>query len=248
MITAIVLTKNEEKNIMDCLDTLKWCDEVIVVDDKSDDLTVEVAKRAGAKVISSALEGNFSRQRNIGLAEAKGDWVLFLDADERITDSLRYEIQSVISEGMNPYDGFMVKRKDVLWGKQLQYGETANVQFLRLARIGKGSWRGKVHEKWEVDGKIGNLKNSILHYPHQSLEEFLKEINFYTDIRSKELFERKVRVNFVSIIAYPKAKFFLNFILRQGFKDGMPGLVFAIVMSFHSFLVRAKLWTLWHKE
>lgn len=245
MISVIILTHNEERNIIDCLDSVKWCDEILVIDDNSEDRTVELAKKEGALVFSSNLNGNFSRQRNFGLSKAKGDWILFVDADERITDPLRYEIQSVISDGMNPYDGFRINRKDVLWGKQLMYGETGNVNFLRLCRKNKGIWSGKVHEVWKINGKVEKLKNSMLHYPHQSVEEFLKEINFYTDIRAEELYEKKVKSGLGSVILYPKAKFFLNFFIKQGFRDGIPGLVFALMMSFHSFLVRSKLWMMW---
>lgn len=248
MITAVVLTRNEEKNIVDCLDSLKWCDEILVIDDNSHDLTQELAKKEGAEVILSRLDANFSKQRNLGLEKAKNDWVLFIDADERVSDPLRYEIQSVISDSMAIYSGFEIKRKDIIWGKELRYGETGNISFLRLAKKGFGRWEGQVHEKWKVKGKIGKLNNSLKHFPHQRLEQFLTEINLYTDIRSKELFEKKIRANFVSIVAYPKAKFILNFFLKRGFLDGMPGLIFAIAMSFHSFLVRGKLWMLWQKE
>ncbi len=248
MITVVVLTKNEEKNIVDCLDSLKWCDQILVIDDNSEDLTRDLAKREGVEVINEPLGGNFSKQRNLGLEKAKNEWVLFVDADERVTDPLRYEIQSVISDSMSQHSGFLIKRKDILWKKELKYGETGGASFLRLAKKGKGRWAGMVHEKWKVKGKIGKLNNSLKHFPHQTLEEFLTEINLYTDIRSKELHERGVRANFFSIIAYPKTKFILNYFIKRGFLDGLEGLVFAIIMSFHSFLVRGKLWMLWQKE
>lgn len=248
MITAIVLTKNEEKNIVGCIDSIKWCDEIIVVDDNSTDNTLELLKKTKAKIFTRDLDDNFSMQRNFALEKSMGDWVLFVDADERISDSLRYEIESTISGSLSPFDAFSIKRRDVLWGRKLKYGETGNIKFVRFARRGSGNWSGVVHEDWKIKGKVGVLKNPIMHYPHQSISEFLKEINFYTDLRSKQLFDSGVRTYFWSVIAYPKAKFLLNYFLKRGFLDGVPGLVFAVIMSFHSFLVRGKLWLLWQKK
>jgi glycosyltransferase involved in cell wall biosynthesis len=248
MVSAIVLTKNEEKNIEDCLDTLSWCDEVIVIDDNSIDKTVALAKKKSAQVFIYPLKNNFSQQRNFGLEKAKGDWVLFVDADERVSSALWYEIMEYTNNAINNYSGFYLKRIDSMWGKFLRYGETGNITLLRLAKKDAGKWEGKVHEKWQIKGNTVVLHNVLSHYPHQTIKDFLKEINYYTDLRAAELFDNKVKVRWSSIIFYPKAKFILNYFLRLGFLDGLPGLVFALMMSFHSFLVRAKLWLLWQKK
>lgn len=248
MISAIILSKNEEKNIEACLDCLSWCDEKIVIDDHSTDKTVETAKRKGAKVFVRTLYNNFSDQRNYGLEKAKGDWILFIDADERISPALWYEIMAHSSESIEEYSGFYIKRQDTMWGRVLKYGETGNIVLLRLARKGAGIWEGQVHEKWNVKGKTGVLKNNLDHFPHQTVSEFLREINFYTDIRAEELFKKHVRSNWFAIIAYPMSKFVLNYYFKGGFRDGLQGLVFAFLMSFHSFLVRAKLWNLNQKK
>lgn len=247
MITAVVLTRSEEKNIVDCLLSIKWCDEILVVDDNSNDRTRELAEREKTKVIKAALNGDFSKQRNLGLGIAKGDWVLFIDADERVTDSLRYEIQSVIADSMNPFNGYLIKRFDVMWGKILQHGDT-NISLLRLAKKNAGKWEGPVHEKWVVKGKVGKLRNSIQHFPHPTIGEFLEKLNLYTDLRSRELYRKGVRSNFISVIAYTKTKFIQNYFIKRGFLDGVPGLISAVMMSFHSFLVRGKLWFLWQKD
>ena len=128
------------------------------------------------------------------------------------------------------------------------YGETGNIRLTRLVKKGSGKWIGKVHEIWTTKSKIGKLKNPLFHYPHQTIDKFLEEINFYTDLRSEELYEKKTHVYWWTITFYPKAKFILNYFLKRGFLDGLPGLVFAILMSFHSFLVRGKLWLLWYKK
>lgn len=246
MVTAVVLTKNEEKNIVDCLESLSFCDEIVVVDDSSQDRTVEIAKKFGARVINHALSGDFSRQRNFGLYNAKNEWVLFVDADERVTKGLAAKIVAITNS--DSYDGYFIKREDIIWGRRLKYGETSKIRLLRLGKKTSGKWMGKVHEKWLIKGKIGKLSDSLDHYPHQTIAEFLSEINYYSTLRAQELYLKKIDVKWYTILFYPKAKFFLNFILRLGFLDGLPGFVYAIMMSFHSFLVRGKLWILNQKK
>jgi len=246
MVTAVVLTKNEEKNLVDCFEGLSFCDEILVIDDGSQDRTEEIAKRFNAKFIKHNLNNNFSSQRNFALEKASNDWVLFVDADERISRELGDEITKAVS--VDKFDGYYLKRDDIIWGRRLKYGETGGIKFLRLAKKTLGRWEGKVHEEWGVKGRLGTLSNHIDHYPHQTIGEFLKEINYYTDLRAQELHSKNIKVNWYSVLIYPKAKFVLNFILRQGFMDGLPGLVFAMMMSFHSFLVRSKLWQLNQKK
>ncbi len=248
MISVVILTKNEEKNIEACLDSLSWCDEKIIIDDHSEDGTVEIAKKKGAKVYSRLMQNDFSEQRNYGLEKAKGDWILFIDADERVSSALWYEIMQHTSESIEDIVGFYVKRLDTLWGKVLKHGETGNVTLLRLAKKDAGKWVGKVHEVWKVQGRTQTLKNSLDHFPHNTVTDFLHEINFYTDLRAEELFKKKVRPTWLSIIVYPKTKFILNYFFKVGFLDGLPGFVVAMFMSFHSFLVRSKLWLMWQKN
>lgn len=245
MISAIILTKNEEKNIEDCLKTLSWCNEILVVDDHSTDKTVAIAKKYTQHVLSHHLEDNFSAQRNFALEKAKGDWILFVDADERVSETLAKEIQQKITSTTH-IDGFYVKRDDYMWGKKLQYGETADVHLLRLAKKNAGKWKGIVHETWDIHGMKVMLQNPLEHYPHQTLSEFLEEINYYTTLRAAELYKKKTPVSWVSILLYTKGKFFQNYFLRLGILDGVRGILMAIIMSFHSFLVRGKLWLLQH--
>lgn len=243
MISAVILTKNEEQNIERCLKSVKWCDEIIIIDDKSSDKTLEIARKYKAKIYINSLGNDFSSQRNFGLTKVGDEWVIFVDSDEVVSDALAFEISNAIhSQGLGNYSGFYIKRTDLMWGKQLKHGEQRGIKLLRLAKKGAGLWEGMVHEKWKIDGLVGNLRNPILHFPHKTLEDFLKEINLYTDIRVKELESQSVKVFFWSIVFYPLGKFVFNYIFKGGFLDGLPGLVFAITMSFHSFLVRGKLW------
>lgn len=248
MISAVILTKNEESNIADCLKTLGFCDEIIVVDDNSEDTTVEIAKKAKEKVFTHSLENDFSKQRNFGLEKSSGDWVFFIDADERVSDGLAYEITQRLRDPERLHVGYVMQRVDYIWGKKLKHGEVGNVRLLRLVQKKAGKWEGDVHEKLRVHGSLGTLKNPLLHYPHPTVSEFLQDINLYTSLRAKQLYKQGVKANFWSVVIYPKAKFFVNYFLKMGFLDGVAGLVIALMMSFHSFLVRGKLWLLWQKN
>lgn len=250
MISAIILSKNEEDNIIDCVKSVSFCDEIIIVDDISSDKTIEVVKKLKnpkITILQHTLDNDFSIQRNFGLTQAKGEWVLFVDADERVSAALAYEISNAIvfSSDVN---GFYIKRRDNIWGRELKYGESGSIKLLRLGKKEFGKWEGKVHEVWKIKGKRGLLNNFLLHYPHDNIKEFLKEVNFYTSLRAEELYKKGAKTDFMSIFLYPLGKFLLNFLLRRGFLDGIAGLIVAIMMSFHSFLVRGKLWLLSRKD
>lgn len=250
-ISAVVLTKNEEKNIVDCLETLLFSQEIIIIDDNSTDRTLEIIHQysqnhSNIKVFKRDLDGNFSAQRKFGIEKTSNDWILFVDADERITRELAAEIKENLSAP--DFDGFLIPRIDFMWNKQFKHGETGNIALLRLFNKNKGGLKGKVHEVWETKNKVGHLTYPILHYPHPTISEFLKEINFYSSLRAEELYEKRIKSSLLTIIFYTKGKFLKNYIFKLGFLDGIIGLIHAILMSFHSFLVRGKLYLLWQKK
>lgn len=251
-ISAIILTRNEEKNIEGCINSLLWCDEIIIIDDYSEDETVKRIRNKKIIVFERKLNGNFSEQRNFGLEKAKSGWVLFVDADERISDALSSEIKSKL----HPYpigtkseiQGYYIKRKDYFLGQFLHHGETGNIRLLRLAKKDSGTWSGSVHETWNIRGGTETFCNPIIHYPHHSISSFLTRINYYTDILAHTWQREGRRIHFWSIVLYPKGKFIQNYIFRLGFLDGVPGLIMAIMMSFHSFAARGKLWLLQNEK
>lgn len=250
MITAVILAHNDEETIGRTLASVAWCDEVIVVDDESTDDTVGIAKKHKAQVVRGKLNDDFAAQRNFALQKAKGDWVFFVDSDEVVSKELAEEIQEKINELRITNDGlrgFYIKRRDSMWDRELKHGETGNIKLIRLGRKNAGKWVRPVHEVWNIQGEVGELKNSLQHYPHPNVAQFLSEINRYSTLRAAELFDAGVRVSWWQILAYPKAKFFLNYFWRLGFLDGTAGAVHALLMSFHSFLVRGKLWQLHNK-
>ncbi len=245
-ISTILLTHNDESIIARCLKSVAWCDEIIVIDDYSDDTTVAVARKHDAQIFKKALHDDFAAQRNFGLNRAKSDWVLFIDSDEIVSPQLRDEIKRVIQQ--DEAVGYTMKRRDFLFGKWLKHGETVGVELLRLARKNVGSWKRPVHETWEVKGAVLTLQAPLLHYPHATIAEFLASINRYTTINARVFKDDGVTASWFEIFVYPAAKFINNFIFRAGFLDGTAGFIVAALMSFHSFLTRAKLYFLTHDQ
>lgn len=237
--SAAIITRNEKQNIIKCLKTVSWCDEIIVVDDESTDGTRELAKQKGAKVYFRPSAADFASQRNFALRKAKGKWVLFIDADERVTESLKKEILAVLDRA--DISGYRLKRDDVFLGKRLHYGETANVKLIRLARKEAGSWTRPVHEIWDIKGRVGELNQPLLHYPHGSIAEFIEEINTYSQIEAGFRKDRGESTTFIELIFFPVGKFIQNYFLRLGILDGFVGFIVAYMMSLHSLLVRLKL-------
>lgn len=248
VVSAVVLTKNEEKNIQRCLDSLKWCDEIIVLDDNSTDKTSEITKRYNVKFFTRSLDSDFSSQRNFGLEHSSGDWVFFVDADEEVSLSLQNEILALLHDQFTFVNGCLVKRIDHIFGTELRHGEQGSIRLLRLAKKDSGLWKGKVHEQWSIKGKKTILQNPLHHYPHASIGEFLREINYYTTLRAKELYEMRKTTNLFQILLFPFGKLVANYAVKHGFLDRTAGIVVALLMSLHSFLTRAKLWVLWNKK
>jgi glycosyltransferase involved in cell wall biosynthesis len=253
-LTAIILAKNEEENIKKCLESIKFCDEILVIDDNSTDKTVEIIQnskgksqnyKSKVKILKRHLNGDFAGQRNFALRQAQGQWVLFIDSDEIVSEALASEIVNYKLSITN-YSGFYIKRKDFWKGKEIKYGETGNIKLLRLARKNAGQWIRPVHEAWDVKGsasrRIGILKNSILHYPHPTLREFINEINQYSTLHAKSNLREGKKSSIWKIIFWPKGKFIYNWIFKLGFLDGTEGFIIALMMSFHSFLAWSKAW------
>jgi len=242
--SAVVLTRNEEKNIKECLESISFCDEVIVVDDDSTDKTLNIAKKMGAKTFSRGMNENYGKQCNYGLKKASGDWIFFIDADERVSKKLREEIINKLSnrEIVKQYSGFSVKRKDKLLDKWLRFGEVGTFRSIRLVKKGSGKWMRRVHVWFKLKGSVGKLKNPLQHFPHPTLNEFIRSINRWSSWHARANNEEGKKSNLFKIILFPVFKFFQNYIFRLGFLDGMHGFIHALLMSFHSFLAWSTLW------
>ncbi len=249
-LSIIVLTHNDEEHLVDCLELLNFGDELIIIDDESTDRSTDIAKNYTKKVFIRPLNNNFSNQRNFALNNAHGNWVLFVDSDEFISEKLRDEILSKIKQKdeilskikQKDVSGYYMRRIDFMWGKKILHGEVGEIRLMRLAKRDSGKWHGKVHEEWRVSGTTGTLTNPLVHAPHQSVKEFIKEVDLYSSLRAEELRETNGNSNFFLIIMYPLGKFVQNYFFKKGYKDGVAGFIYAMIMSFHSFLVRGKLY------
>ncbi len=244
MLSAVVLTKNEEQDLKRCLKSISFCEEIIIVDDFSTDKTVVIAKKFTSNIYKRKLSDNFSIQRNYGLQKAKGEWVLFIDADEVVSNSLKQEIIKTLKQNRKTVNGYFIKREDIFLGKRLSFGEVKNIQLIRLARKTSGIWERPVHEIWNTKGRTGYLKSPLIHYSHIKISDFLRKINYYSTVNASYLYNNKVKSSISDIIFYPSIKFIHNFILKLGFLDCFEGLLLSCFMSFHSFLSRSKLYIL----
>jgi len=244
-ITAIILSKNEEKNIERALRSTSFCNEIIIVDDNSTDKTVEIARKFKANILSYKVGDDFAKARNWSMEKAQHEWILFLDSDEEVAEELKNRILKLVQDSKKAY---YIKRRDFWWGRELKYGETLKLRnkgLIRLMKKGSGSWKGSVHEEFISNCatyEVGSLSGFINHYPHPSLREFIENINTYSTLRALELHNAKVKSSIFSIILYPLGKFILNYFIYLGFLDGPAGFTYAFLMSFHSFLVRGKLY------
>jgi glycosyltransferase involved in cell wall biosynthesis len=248
-ISLTILTKNESDVLKKNLNWINQCpaiNEIIFVDDESTDDTLKTIrslklKNCHIKLFERKLNHDFSSQRQFAISKASNNLVLWLDPDEHPSNEIIGLLNNI---DKHQYDNYAFLRSDIFLGKELKHGETSSQYFLRLFDKRYGQFTNLVHETWQSSKPVRNFDFPIIHHSHPNLKSFIEKINFYTDIRSQELHNRGVKTNILQIIFYPLAKFIQNYFLRLGLLDGTPGIIIALGMSFHSFLVRAKLWTL----
>jgi glycosyltransferase involved in cell wall biosynthesis len=248
MVTVVVLVKNEAKQLVELLPQLTWADKTLVIDDESSDDSCSVARSLGATCISHPLDGDFSAQRNFALSLIPYGWVLFLDADERLSKTAERAIVSLASstDERDQQHGYQLLRQDIFYGKRLQHGEAGSLYLTRFAHVSAGMWRGAVHEVWDI-AQLKHLPGLITHYSHSSANQLFASVSGYAWTRSRELRQQGVLWSLFQQLVYPVAKLAKAFIVDRVFLDGWQGILMAIAMSWHSWLVRWHLWTMdWH--
>lgn len=234
-LTVIIPTYNEEAYIEDALFSVEFADEIIVVDSYSSDRTPEIAKKYASKFLERKFD-NFSNQKNFALKEATGDWVLFIDADERVTHSLETEIIETLR---NPKHGGYKINFPHFYMNRFLYNHSDNV--LRLVRRDGAIFSGSVHEKLQCKGSIGKLKNKMLHFTYKNLEDYIAKKESYAWFQAKQLHEKNKKVTWFHLFFKPTYRFFSSFILKGGFKDGVPGMAVASVNAYGVFQRYVKL-------
>ncbi|MBU4129057.1 glycosyltransferase family 2 protein [bacterium] len=236
-LSVIIITKNEEENIRDCLKSVKWADEIVIVDSFSHDRTVEIAKEYTDKILQQEWMG-YGRQKNLALEKATGEWVLNIDADERVTQELAREIKEAIQE--KQYDGYYIPNKAYFLGKWMRHSGWYPDYHLRLFKKGKGRFNERmVHEAVQAEGKKDYLKGAIEHFTARSIGEYLRRLDKYARLTIKE---REGRAGWYRIFFHPPFTFFKMYIIKRGFLDGIHGLILALCHSYYTFSKYARLW------
>lgn len=225
-ITGLVITLNEEKNIQSVIENLNFVDELIVVDSFSTDQTIEIIKKfPHVKLVQNKFE-NYSAQRNLALSLASHEWILFLDADERIPESLQKEI-CTITKSPDAANAYYFYRKFFFKSKPLHFSGWQTDKNIRLFKKDKGHYIPDrlVHEILKVEGRKSILKNKLIHYSYSDYETYKSKMVYYAHLKAKELFQKNIKPNFFHFWVKPCYKFFLTYIIRLGILDGKKGII-----------------------
>lgn len=238
-ISVVIITLNEEKNIVDCLESVKWADEIVVVDSNSSDKTVEICKRYTDKVFQE--ENVFSKKWNLGLRKATGDWVLIMGADERVRSALRDEIKNAVESPR--FDGYFIPTKNIVLGRWVKNAGWYPAYHLRLFKREMGSITDReVHESFVITGRKGKLRHPILHLGVPTVSTAWKKYDFATSLEVKQKIKEGETFSVFKFLVYPYAQFLDRFFLKRGFRDGCRGYFVSMNYAFYEFIEQAKFW------
>jgi (heptosyl)LPS beta-1,4-glucosyltransferase len=242
-LACVVITKNEEANIQDCLHSVQWVHEVIVVDAESRDRTVELARECGARVFVNPWPG-FGRQKNFGMAQASSDWILILDADERVTGELCRALQACL-ERWRPGApvAYRIARRNFYYGAWIRRAGVYPDYQVRLFRRGMAHYNDvAVHENLLVDGEIGTLSGHLDHYTERRIQDHFKKFELYTTLAAQEKAKHIRTVRWSDLVFRPLVVTVKTYVLKQGFRDGVPGLILCVFAGMYTLVKYAKVW------
>ncbi len=238
-LSVAVIALDEEERLRACLESVAWADEVVVVDSGSSDKTVAIAREFTDRVLFHAWEG-YGAQKNFAVAQCRGDWILSLDADERVSDALRAEIDSVLAAAPAEV-GFRIPRQNFFQGVWVRHGGWYPDLQLRLFRRGRGAFTGSaVHESVRVDGPVGRLRAPFVHQSYRGIADFVARANRYSELAARELAGSGRGGSLADLLLRPGWRFLSMYVLRAGFLDGWRGLVLAVLYAHYVFLRAAK--------
>ena len=242
-LSVAIITRDEEAQITDCLDSVRWADEIVVVDTGSGDRTLDICRKYTPHVYSRPWEG-YAASKNTAVALTTGELILSLDADERVSEELRTEITALRSQPLNELaDGYAIPRRNYIWGRWLRHGGLYPDYQLRLFKRGSGRFcERRVHESVEVTGRVCQLSSLLEHYSYRGLGEVVTRLNHYTDLAAQDRREQGPPFRTWALVARPFGRFLRNYVLKQGFRDGLPGLIMAVSYAYAVFAREAKLW------
>ncbi|MBA3723324.1 MAG: glycosyltransferase family 2 protein [Candidatus Levybacteria bacterium] len=246
-ISAIILSKNAESLIADCIDSVSFCDEVIVIDDNSSDRTPEIAKHMGAFVYSYVSE-SFAKKRNLGLKKAKGKWVLYLDVDERLSPDLTESIKRIADSKRDIYSAYKLKRKNHYLGNNPWPTVEKLERLFKKTKLEE--WYGELHESARVDGPVGEVTDGVIkHYTHQDLsgmvDKTIKWSKIEADLRLKADHPPMAWWRFYRVML---TAFYDSYVRQQGYKVGTAGFIESAYQAFSMFITYARLWELQQKQ
>ncbi|QQG47034.1 MAG: glycosyltransferase family 2 protein [Candidatus Woesebacteria bacterium] len=244
-ISSIIIAKNEEKMIKDCINSLHWTDEIIVIDNNSTDKTVSIAKNLGAKIFkfkSDADKGHFAEIREYAATKANSEWLLYIDADERVPENLKKEIMQLNLKD----EAYAIPRKNNLLGHDMSWGGWYPDYVLRLIKKDKlKGFAGVLHEQPIIDGEVGKLKNPLYHITHQSITEMIEKTNNWSEIEGRLMYDAgHPPMNIPRFASAMFREFWYRAILKFGFLDGPIGIIEIIYQVFSRFISYSKLYEL----
>jgi glycosyltransferase involved in cell wall biosynthesis len=240
-LSVTIIAWNEEERIRGCLESVAWADEIVVVDAESTDKTVSLAREFTDKVWVRPWPG-FGVQKNFALDQATGQWILSLDADERVTPELAERIRAIVRDD-GPADGYAIPRRNLFWGAWVRHGGLYPDYQRRLFRRGAGRFvEDAVHESVGVVGRVETLAEPLLHQSYRDLEDFVRRSNRYSTLAASDWLRRGRRVTVPGLLMKPLGRFLSMYIIQRGFLDGWRGLVLAVLYAEYVFLRMAKAW------
>jgi glycosyltransferase involved in cell wall biosynthesis len=238
-ISATIITLNEELNIARAIESLRCCDEIVVVDSNSTDRTCEIAANLGARVIDNPFPG-YAKQKNFASLQATHDWILSIDADEALSEALEAEIWQIKKHGPQ-FDGYTFPRLAQYLGRWILHSGWHPDRKVRLFNRTKAQWVGDyVHESVRVRGHVGHLEGNLLHFTCDSLSQHLRTLDSYTTLAAQQMIDQKRHIGWTELLLDPPWTFFHTYFLQRGFLDGAEGLVIAYMAAYYNFLKYAK--------
>ncbi len=239
LISVVIIAKNEEGRLADCLQSARWADEIVVVDSGSTDKTAEIAARYGAKVLHRPFD-DFASQKNFAVSQAGCPWVFSLDADERIPEALAQELRG-IAQREDGKAGYYLHRDNWFFGRCLKHaGQEADHQ-MRFFRRDKARFRNSVHEVVDIDGPTGELAGRLTHHSCRDLNDYFRKFNHYTQLEAEQMKQRGVAFRASDMLLKPPLRFAYTYVLKGGFLDGYQGFLFHLFSAFYVLVKYAKL-------
>lgn len=244
-LSAVVSAYNEEKNIEKCLRSLAFADEIVVIDNSSTDRTSEIAGKFTNKIyIQKNDPTKIDIQKNLGFEKAQGNWILSVDADEEVSPKLAVEIKTQIKNINSEINGYYIPRKNIIFGKWIQHSGWYPDFQLRLFKKGKGRFtKVHVHEPLSLDGKAEYLENELVHHNYDTVYQFLqKAISIYVPNEAKNYIDKGYKFDWKDVIRFPVGEFLSRFFAREGYRDGLHGLILSFLMGFYHFAIFLFIW------